>query len=85
METRKLQPAGRQPLRDSIGNVLLSLRAEKGFTQVEAAERAGMSNRYVGLLEMGEGTPSVEMVQRLLKVYGYELWVGKRQGGHDGH
>jgi transcriptional regulator with XRE-family HTH domain len=59
-------------LRKKIGLFLADLRAEKGYTQQEAAEAIGSTRVSVGKLERGEDNYSIDMLisyMRLLNVH----------------
>lgn len=47
---------------------LRRLRAERGLTQEEVAERAGLNRNYVGMLEREENSPTVDMLEKLAAV-----------------
>ncbi len=46
-------------------SVLRRIRREHGLTQEVLAERVGVSTSYVGMLEVGKRTPSLEMLFRI--------------------
>lgn len=54
METRK-----------TLGNKLRDVREERGFSQRELAQRAGISTNAVSLIERDENSPSVSTLQSL--------------------
>jgi DNA-binding XRE family transcriptional regulator len=60
------QPPGPQlpePLwREALGRRLRALRAERGETLAETAERAGISPQYLSEVERGRKEPSSEMI-----------------------
>jgi len=45
-------------LRARVARNLRRLRAERGLTQEEVAERAGLNRNYVGMLEREENSPT---------------------------
>lgn len=47
---------------------LRRLRAERGLTQEEVAERAGLNRNYVGMIEREENAPTVDILERLAEV-----------------
>ena len=50
-------------------------RRSLGLTQVELAELAGCSTRFVHMVEAGKATVRLDKVLDLLEVLGLELWV----------
>lgn len=52
-------------LRDKFGNRIRTLRAERGFTQEQLAERAGISVDFLSLIERGKNSPSFENLDEL--------------------
>lgn len=63
---RRLAPAPkpeREPLwRELVGQVLRDARSERGETQREVADRAGISVQYLSEIERGRKEPSSEML-----------------------
>ena len=49
---------------------LRAVRFSRGMTQAELAHRARVSEAYIGRLECAEGTPGIDLVDRLAKVPG---------------
>jgi transcriptional regulator with XRE-family HTH domain len=63
------------PLPD-IGSRFRALRGDKGWSQVEAAERAGLSRSAVADVELGRWSPSWETFTKLARLYGVSLdWL----------
>jgi transcriptional regulator with XRE-family HTH domain len=61
-----------------FGNRLRQLRLERGFSQEKLAEMAGLHRNYVGVLERGGQSPSLDAICKLafaLKVKAGELLV----------
>jgi transcriptional regulator with XRE-family HTH domain len=52
-------------LRDKFGNRVRTLRAGRGFTQEQLAERAGISVDFLSLIERGKNSPSFENLDEL--------------------
>lgn len=52
-----------------FGDYLRHLRMERGWTQPEAAGRAGIEQSYLSKLETGKSVPSGEIYDRLVGVY----------------
>ncbi len=68
-EVARLYPVNRQqpePLwRQVLGSRLRALRAERGETLAQTAERAGISPQYLSEIERGRKEPSSEMIAAL--------------------
>lgn len=47
---------------------LRRLRAERGLTQEQLAERAGLNRNYVGMIEREENSPTTDTLQKLAEV-----------------
>ncbi len=45
---------------DTIGKNIRKIRVAKKMTQEDLAEKAGLSVTYIGMVERGEKTPSLE-------------------------
>jgi len=71
-------------LQQQIGSRINELRQLKGYTQAELAELTDLSTNYVGYLERGERTVSLQTLERLANVLGVEasalfLFPGQRK------
>jgi transcriptional regulator with XRE-family HTH domain len=65
-----------------LGAVVRRLRVEQGLTQAQLAERAGVSRRWLGLLENGRHwRAEFSLVAQTLKALGAQLRV--HAGGDD--
>ncbi|HEY0840398.1 MAG TPA: helix-turn-helix transcriptional regulator [Vulgatibacter sp.] len=51
--------------RSDLGSRIRELRQQEGVTQLELADRAGISNEFLSKIEHGSGTPSLETIGRL--------------------
>lgn len=73
-ETGRVIPLGRQALeplwREVLGSRLRSLRADRGETLAQTAERAGISPQYLSEVERGRKEPSSEMIAALAGALG---------------
>jgi DNA-binding XRE family transcriptional regulator len=68
------EPQPPEPLwRDVLGQRLRALRAERGETLAETAERAGISPQYLSEVERGRKEPSSEMIAALAGALGTTL------------
>jgi transcriptional regulator with XRE-family HTH domain len=59
-----------------FGEVVRRWREERGLTQDELAERAGISGTYVGFIERGDSVPTLTVILQIaeaLKVRPAEL------------
>jgi len=54
-------------------------RKELGLTQVEAADLAGVSERFVRLVEAGKVSVRLDKLEALLEVLGLELRASLRR------
>ena len=55
-----------------FGDYLRRIREEKGWTQPEAAQKAGIEQSYLSKLETGKSYPSEEVFARLAEAYGFD-------------
>lgn len=54
-------------------DTVIRLRKEKGFTQVQLAEATGINRAMIGKLEKSNYVPSIEQLQKLGSVLGFEV------------
>jgi transcriptional regulator with XRE-family HTH domain len=59
----------------SIANIVREARRRAGLTQAALAQKAGVPKSTVGRIESGARTPSVELVERLVRAAGLEVTV----------
>lgn len=65
----------------SIGKTIAELRKEKGWTQIELAEKLQVSDKAISKWEKDSGAPSVEFFPVLAEVFGVSidyLMTGKK-------
>lgn len=58
---------------EKIGMLLRSLRAQKGLTQKELAEKMGLSGKTVSKWECGQGCPDVSVLPELAGILGVSM------------
>ncbi len=56
-----------------IGNRIRLVRRQAGLTQAELAEKASLSDNFIGLIERGEGRPTIQVVDRIADALGVHL------------
>ena len=52
----------------SLGKRIKKYRTEKGFTQEDLADKVGVSRAYMGYIEQGRNTPSLEVLEKISKI-----------------
>jgi XRE family transcriptional regulator, regulator of sulfur utilization len=57
-----------QKTRKVLGKRIKRLRKQQGLTQEDLAETVGLSSTYVGHIEQGRKSPSLEAITRIAKV-----------------
>jgi len=60
-------------LQQQIGSRIKELRQLKGYTQAELAELTDLSTNYVGYIERGERTVSLQTLEQLAHTLGVDL------------
>jgi UDP-N-acetylglucosamine 1-carboxyvinyltransferase len=70
-----------QDFASSVGERIRLARQQKGWTQVELAEAAGLSSNYVARLERGELGASLFVAARLAEALGTTLDGLAQSGG----
>ncbi|MDR2500269.1 MAG: helix-turn-helix domain-containing protein [Treponema sp.] len=65
-------------LRELLAKNLKEKRRNRGLTQAELAEKAGVSTHHIGILEIARSFPTLDLVERIaaaLDIEIYELFV----------
>ena len=52
-------------LRKAVGNVLRIRREKLGISQEELAERSNVDRSYVSILERGQKSPTLDMLEKI--------------------
>ena len=50
-----------------LGKKIQGLRKSAGFTQEQVAEKIGISRAYMGYIEQGRNSPSLEILEKVAK------------------
>ena len=56
-----------------IGNLIYQLRKEKNMTQLQLAEKLGISDKAVSKWERGLGSPDLSLMPKLSEILGVDL------------
>jgi transcriptional regulator with XRE-family HTH domain len=54
-------------LKQTVARNVRRLRLERGYTQEELSELAGINRNYTGMIERGERSPTVDILEKLAK------------------
>ncbi len=54
-------------------NRITDLRAQRGWTQADLAQRAGVSRQTINAIETGKFDPSLPLAFRLAKLFGLTI------------
>lgn len=57
-----------------FGERLKAIRREKGLSQGDLADRAGINRSYLSMIENGHSSPTLDVVERLAVGMGVTLW-----------
>jgi transcriptional regulator with XRE-family HTH domain len=60
-------------IRKKFGKRLRGLREERGWSQEEFADRAGLHRTYVSAVERGVRNPTLSVLERLAKALGVSM------------
>jgi transcriptional regulator with XRE-family HTH domain len=64
--------ATRPTLRQRLGEAMAHQRQRKGLTQLELANAAEISTKYLGEVERGEANVSIDVIERIASVLGWD-------------
>jgi transcriptional regulator with XRE-family HTH domain len=68
--TPKLAP---RALEEAFGQVLRTLRENRGLKQVEVSAATGYSQRTIGMIERGEKSPTLRTIENFATFYNVPL------------
>ena len=57
----------------AFGRRVKEMRIERDLTQSELAEKVGLSNNFIGMVERGERNTSVDKIFKLAKAFDIKL------------
>lgn len=60
----------REKIYTDLGDELKGFREKAGFTQAEAAKKAGVSANYYARVERGEENPTLSTIHKIVKALG---------------
>lgn len=64
-----------------VGKRIRLIRKQEGLTQAQLAEKVGLSDNYVGLIERGAGHPTLETLGQIAD--GLKIKMGEFFSGED--
>ena len=67
---------------EKIGTVLKAAREKAGLTQIELAEKAGVTRAYYADVERGRYTPSLRVLSKLSEILNIDLNFLKENDGN---
>jgi transcriptional regulator with XRE-family HTH domain len=70
-------------LRRIVARNLRRIRQERGLSQEELADRAGLNRNYIGMIEREENAPTIDAIEQLsaaLNVDPVTFFEGARRG-----
>jgi len=56
-----------------VGNRIRIIRRQKGLTQAQLAEKSDLSDNFIGLIERGEGHPTIPTISKIADALGVKL------------
>jgi transcriptional regulator with XRE-family HTH domain len=59
----------RRPEAEKFGAIVRALREERGLTQDQLAERAGVSATYIGFIERGDNVPTLTIILQIASAF----------------
>lgn len=71
-------------LRSGFGNDLRAARVRAGLSQMQVAERVGVSQRFVSAIERGEQNVTIGTMVAFARALGFDLVIALRLSREDG-
>ncbi len=66
-----------------IGTAIQRVRKQRGWTQSQLAERAGLRQETISIIENGEKASRIPSILRVLAALDLELTIQSRSRGHE--
>jgi transcriptional regulator with XRE-family HTH domain len=66
-----------------VGTILRVLRKNEGMSQKKFAEKVGITYRTLQAYELGEASPQVDMLEKMLAVFGWHIIITDDAGMKD--
>ena len=66
-----------------IGTIIQRARKKRDWTQMQLAERAGLRQATISMIESGEKPAKLESILAVLAALDLELRIGERSKGHE--
>jgi HTH-type transcriptional regulator / antitoxin HipB len=66
-----------------IGTIIQRARKKRDWTQMQLAERAGLRQATISMIESGEKPAKLESILAVLAALDLELRIGDRSKGHE--
>lgn len=60
-------------IRNKLGKRVRTLRKQRGWSQEEFADKAGLHRTYIGSVERGEQNVSIDNIERIAKTLGITI------------
>jgi transcriptional regulator with XRE-family HTH domain len=79
-EPPKGNSSGRDDLQKIFGQNVRAARIKAGWTQAQLAERTGLTEQYVSLVEAGHQNITLDMMAALARAVGHDVTALLRKG-----
>jgi transcriptional regulator with XRE-family HTH domain len=69
-------------LRETVAANIRRIRKEKGISQEDLADRAGVNRNYVGMVERCENAPTIDLLEKFAEALGVKPVVFLLESDH---
>jgi HTH-type transcriptional regulator/antitoxin HipB len=66
-----------------IGTIIQRARKKRSWTQMQLAERAGLRQATISMIESGKNPAKLDSILAILAALDLELRIGERSNGHE--